>query len=118
MHRDALLQRRATAVGIQEGEARGQDHADGTADGGTPGTAVAGRDRRARFPHDVRGLREGRHRVQASRHPARRLVAQFSRPVPVLPGAAAASAELDRVRRFRERVANATQALERRSAGA
>ena len=29
MHRYALPQRRTTSVGIQEGEARGQDHADG-----------------------------------------------------------------------------------------
>jgi DNA-binding transcriptional LysR family regulator len=107
VHRDALPQRRATAVGIQEGEARGQDHADGTADGSTPGTAVAGRDRRPRFPHDARGLRASRHRVRPSRRSARRLAAKVPRPVPVLPGAAAAAAEPDRVRRFRERVENA-----------
>src|SRR5437867_3292266 len=39
---------------------------------------------------------------------ARRLVADLPRPVPLLPGAAAAAAEPDRVRRYPERVAQAT----------
>ena len=120
VHRHALSQRRAACRGNSgKGSATSRSSRPARSPRHTRSCRLQAAIDGVGFLHDARGLRAGGHCLWAARQPARRLVAAFPRPVPVLPGPATAAGEpaafVAFVREFRKERITATHRVVPRS---